>query len=346
MTRMKQTGAAPTGAPVTLRQIAEAAGTSQSVVSAVLAGRTGHVRYSAATAARVQREAERLRYRPNRSAQGLRASRHNAVAIFTSALYLVPEMYLHWLTIALAERNQLLVLQHLPADGRKAAGTMLAQSCVDAVVCAEVPGAASRRQIADSGLPILFVNAEPPLRAPRLLFDEEGAMRTATAHLRDHGYDRVVLCCNVDPHHYWGKDRRRGIRESAAQHGMPDPEIIDAAGPAPGVLDLAGTTDRVMRALRPGTGIILELREMIPLLRQRLDAAGLRVPQDVGILIYGRRPAEYAEWSNIEVETRLLADATVGILADPERMSRDGIIERFAYLLTAGASTRRMIRPR
>lgn len=341
MTRAKKTGAAPTGAPVTLRQIAEAAGTSQSVVSAVLAGRTGHVRYSEETAARVQREAERLRYRPNRSAQGLRASRHNAVAILTSALYLLPEMYLHWLTIALAGRNQLLVLQHLPADAQDATCTMLAQRCVDALVCAEVPGAAFRRHIAEAGLPVLFVNAEPPMRAPRLLFDEEGAMRMATGHFRDNGYDRVALCCNADRHHYWGTDRRRGIRESAAQHGMPDPAIVDAAGPVPGTLDLDGATDQVMRALRPGTGLILEYREMIPLLLRRLDTAGLRIPQDVGILIFGRRPTEYAEWSNIEVETRLLAEATVGILADPLRMSRDGTIDRFAYLLTAGASTRR-----
>lgn len=319
---------------VTLKTIAKLAKVTPSVVSTVLTGHRGSIRFSEETAERVRAAARQLHYRPDRMAQALRAKQHQAIGLLTSSLFMLPHVFLHWLSLALGERNRLLIIQTLPADDAIENCQMLQQRFVDAAICAEVPNQDVLRRTAEIGLPLLFVNADPDMPAPRLLFDEAGGMRLSIEHLLQRGYRSIVLY-DVGGGGYWLEERRQGCRAAAKALGLPPPRIISAQHGSGGE-----EADRLAAACEPGTGIIAQDGSIAPFLLPRLAARGLRIPEDVGVVTLGHAPAMDMTWTMAEVNTKVLAATATEVLLTPGALNGTAC-QRAPYVLQTARSTAR-----
>lgn len=319
--------------PVTLKTIAERAKVTPSVVSTVLSGRQGSIRFSEETAERVRAAARQLHYRPDRMAQNLRAKEYQAIGLLSTSLYMLPHMFLHWLTLELGRMDRLVIIQNLTGDDPGAC-QMLQQRFVDAAICGEVPGPAVLQRTAEIGLPLLFVNADPAVRAPRLLFDEHGGMRLAVEHLRQRGYDNILLH-DYGGDGYWVEERRRGCRAACKAAGLPPPRIITAQAPASGRGDEA---DAVVAGCVAGTGVIAQSAAILPYLLPRLATRGLRVPEDVGVVTLSQPPDMDMAWTFAEVNTKTLAATATGMLLAPGGLREDDS-RRAAYVLNPARSS-------
>lgn len=333
---MRRQPVRPPAAPVaTLKDIARLAKVTPSVVSTVLSGRQGSIRFSAETAERVRAAAARLHYRPDRMAQSLRAKEYQAIGLLSTSLYMLPHMFLHWLTLALGRQDRLVIIQNLAGDDPDAC-QMLRQRFVDAAICGEVPGPAVLRRTAEIGLPLLFVNADPGVPAPRLLFDEQGGLQLAVEHLRQRGYDRIILH-DYGGDGYWVEERRRGCRAACKAAGLPPPRVITCDGPASGRGEEA---DGLAAACAAGTGVVVQASSVLPFLLSRLSARGLRIPQDVGVVTLSPPPPMDLRWTFAEINTRILADTACELLLTPGGIAGDPC-RRAPYELHPEASTAR-----
>lgn len=325
-------------AVVTLKTIAKLAKVTPSVVSTVLTGHRGSIRFSEETAERVRAAAAQLHYRPDRMAQSLRAKEHQAIGLLASSLFILPHVFLHWLSLALGARDRLLIIQTLPGDDALGGCQMLQQRFVDAAICAEVPSAAVLQHTAEIGLPLLFINADPDVAAPRLLFDEAGGMRLAVAHLKQRGYRSIVLH-DFDSDGYWVGERRKGCRAAAQALGLPPPRIISVQPDSRG--SDGEEADRLAAACEPGTGIIAQSGSVAPFLLPRLAARGLRIPEDVGVVTLSHAPAMDMTWTMAEVNTKDLAATATEVLLTPGALGST-VCQRSPYVLNTARSTERL----
>lgn len=158
------------GRAVTMRQVAEAAGVSTQTVSNLLNGRTDHM--AAGTAQRIHAVIERLDYRRNFVARGLRSARAQALAFLVtdaSARFLadpMTDLFLSGLGDELRDHDYGLLIQ-------SAHPTAPFESLLAPVTEARVDGA------------VLFLSGPPELRAQRV--ERLRALRIPTILLQEHG---------------------------------------------------------------------------------------------------------------------------------------------------------------
>lgn len=161
---------------VTMRQVAEAAGVSMQTVSNLLNGRTDHM--AAETAQRIHTIIDRLGYRRNFVARGLRSARVQALAFLVtdaSAHYLADPMidlFLAGLGDELREHDYGLLIQ-------SAHPTAPFDSLLAPLTEARVDGA------------VLLLSGSPELRAQRV--ERLRALRIPAILLQEHGVDDAVL---------------------------------------------------------------------------------------------------------------------------------------------------------
>lgn len=323
--------------PVTLKTIATLAEVSPSVVSSVLTGYRGSIRFSEETAERVRAAARQLHYRPNRMAQTMRGMKHQAIGLLSSSLFALPHAFLHWLSLSLGERDQLLILQALTATDPVGHCQLLKQRFVDAAVCSEVPETAVLKGIAEAGLPMLYVNADPDVAASRILYDEVGGMRQIVEHFQQRGYRQIVLH-DFESDGYWTSERRKGCRAAVTALGLPAPRIVTVHGGF-GV-PYGEEADRLAAACASGTGIIAQNGQMVSFLLPRLAARGLRVPEDVGVVTLGHAPPMDLGWTMAEVNTKDLAATATDLLMDPALLASN-VCKRAPYVIVPAGSTAR-----
>jgi DNA-binding LacI/PurR family transcriptional regulator len=187
----------PTPAVTTMRDIAMAAGVSQSTVSRVLNAVPTRVPIAAATRERVIRAARQLGYRPNPLARGLRGAptmllgavvRDFSDPFFAGAI--------EALAVKAMERGYNIVLGH--AHGRLeeaiALTTVLETRHTDAIILLgdmqDQP-----RLLADlrgSAAPVVALwQGTSPLEFPTLDPDDRAGIQAAVRHLADLGHDRI-----------------------------------------------------------------------------------------------------------------------------------------------------------
>jgi len=323
-----------TSPAATLKAIAEQAGVSTSVVSAVLSGHHGSIRFSPQTAERVRTAARKAHYRPHRMARNLHAKDHQAIGLLVSSFFLLPTFYLHWLSLALGQRNRLLIIQNLQDLNDPDACPMLQQRFVDAAVCAEVPGKALLQRCSDIGLPVLFINADPGNSVPRLLFDEKKCITDITTHLHERGYRQFILQFHLGAG-YWVNERKNACLTAAKRLGLPRPILVTAHDS-----ELAVTADRIAAACSSGSGVIVENAQLLPFLLQRLNDRGLQVPRDVGIVSLAKAAPADMTWTCVNVDTKILAATSTDLLLTPGALTRT-TCHRAAYDVLPARSTDR-----
>ncbi|MEP6561151.1 MAG: LacI family DNA-binding transcriptional regulator [Nakamurella sp.] len=191
---MTDSATPPAGRPVTMRDVAERAGVSKSLVSLVLRG-APHV--SPTRRQLVLDTMTELGYRPNRLAQTLATSRSNTVGVLLNDLrnpWFVE--LLEGLGTALHSTGLAPVLADSRTDlrvGRRSVETLLAQG-VDALVVVGTTSDSAAIAAAAESIPVVLAGTLEP-RLPYVdiaVNDDESGARQATDHLISLGHQRIA----------------------------------------------------------------------------------------------------------------------------------------------------------
>ncbi|WP_018183361.1 LacI family DNA-binding transcriptional regulator [Kaistia granuli] len=269
--------------PVTLRDVAEAAGVSVATASKAL---NDQGRMTAETRTRVQAIARELGFRPNSLAQSLLRQRSFTIGLLTNDTYgrfSLPVMA--GVSEALLEKGVSVFLCNVEDDPR------LGQMHVDAMLEKRVDGiiASGKRldrhlpvDLSNLGIPVIYAFTEPDPNSIAFVSDDEGGARLAVEHFIALGCRHIVHV--TGPETFAVVHRRaEAYRAVLADHGRTPPRVMmgpwsenwghqaiaelfdDAEGETPDAVFCGN--DQIAR------GVVDALRER-----------GLRVPEDVGVI--------------------------------------------------------------
>ena len=223
----------PSGASVTLRDIAEQTGLSVSAVSMAL---QDHPRIGAETKTRVREVADDLGYVVNAAGRALRARRADAVALIvpnTSRHVFGHAYFMHVLTgvtDVANEHDAQLVISTNPDEshGMVAYERVMRSGSVDgAIVTSASVDDDNIGRLVDSGLPIVLLGRFPYLPdAVSVGVDDVAAARLATEHLIEVHGRRAIVHISGPLNHQSAIDRRDGFLAACAAHGV-EPRVVE-----------------------------------------------------------------------------------------------------------------------
>lgn len=216
-----------------IRDVARAAGVSVTTVSHALSGaRT----VKPATRERVLREVERLGYRPDPLARGLRSQRTSIVGLLGDRVITSPHVSLMVLgaQLAAAERGSFVVALDsggdLAVEERQIRG--LRDHHVDGMVYARMHHQEVRLPAGLTEWPVVLLDARTPDRSlPSIVPDERGIAVTAVGHLLSRGHVRIGFATTTDDAPAV-VGREDGFREALRQAGLEVDETLIARSTA------------------------------------------------------------------------------------------------------------------
>ncbi|MFB8775723.1 LacI family DNA-binding transcriptional regulator [Streptomyces broussonetiae] len=232
----------------TIRDVAEHAGVSKSLVSLVLRG-SGQVRPEKREA--VLRAVRELGYRPNTAARSLSEQRTRTVGV------LLHDLRNPWFVDLLDGLNSLLHaggLHMLLADarlnrrtGQDPTGPFLDLRADGLVVVGTLPDPAGLEPVAER-VPVVVAGAREPVPpgVDTVAGDDEQGARLATGHLIGLGHRRIA---HIAGYGAVGALRRRGFETTAAAHGLAatarvEPSDMTEEGGYRAAVRLLGRPDR------------------------------------------------------------------------------------------------------
>lgn len=215
MTRPPETAPAP--APVTISQVAAAAGVSRATVSRAFS-RPDVLK--AETVARIRAVSSRLGYTPNRTARALSTGKHGNIAV------IVPDVanpFFPPLIRAAQERADaagFCVFLGNSDEAPEREDNLLARLAgqVEGVVLVSSRLAEARIRAVAALKPLVLVNRDVP-GIPRVLIDTAGGIAAAVRHLAGLGHRRIVYV--TGPATSWSNEQRKqAVRRAGAETGV------------------------------------------------------------------------------------------------------------------------------
>ncbi|HXH21705.1 MAG TPA: LacI family DNA-binding transcriptional regulator [Dehalococcoidia bacterium] len=277
---------------VTIQDVARAAGVAVSTVSRVL---NGSDYTSEATREKVLAAAQRLNFKANPSARGLRSSRTHTIGVLLSDL--ANPIYTDFLRgaehAAEARGYELLI-----ADGqnsREVQARMLQnlyERRIDALILrGPIMATDSLGGFIDEGVPIYPPLGEDwaqrNLEDPR---DETAANRAAFGHLVSLGHRRI---CFVSRGRNPQMSERFGALQSALREAGADPSTAVLSIVRDGD-QCSGLVERLCHGPEAPTAYIAGVHLMAPYLLAAIRDCGLRIPGDVSFICFGDSPWAFA----------------------------------------------------
>jgi LacI family transcriptional regulator len=310
--------------PVTLSDVARAAGVSVSSVSRILAGKA---RVSRATEARVLQTAQALGYRPNLHAQGLARGRTGVIGVLSqhraSSYY---GRILEGVELALMDTpyHPVFASAHWNVDHERSALDLLLRYRVDGIVV--LGGLLDDAQLAaiDEHTPLLVVGrsfAADPERS--LAVDNVDPAEKLTRYLVELGHRRIAHIAGP-PFTPESAARRAGYERALREAGIePDPQLVVGGD----FLFESGSLaiDELLARGAAFTAVFAGNDWMAYGARSALDRHGLRVPDDVSLVGFDDDPV--AEWQTPPLTTvrqptvdlgSVAAEAMMRVLAGEE----------------------------
>lgn len=269
--------------PPTIRDVAERAGVSKSLVSLVLRG-SDQVRSEKRRA--VLAAVEELGYRPNAAARSLSERRTRTVGV------LLNDMRNPWFVDLLDGLNSVLHengLHTLLADGylNRRLGEDLTRTFtelrVDGLVAVGTLPASQALRTAAARVPTVVVGArEPELpRVDIVAGDDERGARLATEHLIGLGHRRVA---HLAGRGVVGELRRRGFEAVVEEHGLGADAVVEQ-GDLTEEGGYRATVRLLGRAERPTAVFAFNDIACVGAL-SAAEELGLRVPEDLSLVGY------------------------------------------------------------
>ncbi|HEU5158683.1 MAG TPA: LacI family DNA-binding transcriptional regulator [Streptosporangiaceae bacterium] len=279
----------------TSRDVAVAAGVSQSTVSIVLAGKW-QGRVSVHTAQSVREAATRLGYRPNLAARNLRLGQTRTVLLIVPTLAnpFFGAVYTGAARIAAEHGFSVVVYPwpdgHGPARGPFSApheaidGVLASSMATDALTDLVVaPGQPGHDRAGDMGVPLVMLDSDPAGTAPTVNVDVADGMRALVGHLAGLGHRRLWhLAADIDAWTF----RTRARAVAAAVAALPDAALVRRAAP----ITVDGARAAVRRWLGEegrgadrGTALLCDDDVMAAGAYKAARDAGLDIPGDLSI---------------------------------------------------------------
>ena len=225
--RSGQASSAAAG-PVTIQDVARAAGVGRQTVSNVL---NGSGRVGEATKARVLDAVTTLGYYPHQGARSLRSRRTRQLAYVMPPMQLLPgnyimQQFLQALAAASVRRSHSVVLVVPDGDPRGEMRRLIASRSVDAFLLSELqPDDPRVVLLAEAGMPFAcFGRVGPALPQHWVDIDNHAAIIDAVEHVLARGFSRVAFVGYRTANH-WDHERQNGFRAALARHGVPDDEV-------------------------------------------------------------------------------------------------------------------------
>lgn len=274
------------GAPRTIAELAASLGVSAMTIHRAIAGKPD---IAPGTRTRILDEIERLGWRPNIAARGLRQGRTYTLGILLSnvAASFLPEI-LQGIDRAAEARGYhtfVSVHEHDPARAERHLRTLQSKG-VDAIVhyatlCgAEVP---LLNELLRTTPIVMVMRDTPGFEGPSVVVDDFYGGGLAAQHLLERGHRRIALLSYNEGG--FSADRRRGFEERVRAAGIEIPaawnqevELGDEATRAAATAIFSGPE-------RP-TALFCTSDRIAARAMQTFTALGLRVPQDVSVVGY------------------------------------------------------------
>lgn len=278
---------------VTLKEIAERAGVSASLVSAVV-NDSPHVRVSATTRQRVRALIEELGYVPNHSARSLKYSRTNMLAVIIPRISdpifegLLDGVYAgaekHGYMVMLGDAGQLVsgskLLDRLMGQGQ-VDGTLIRHS---STLSGELVRAFAKRRV-----PVVLLDVAATDDLPWIGLDERNGTGLAARHLLSLGHRRIGFLGGQPD--YPGTLRRiEGVRQELGRAGL----VLEDKHIRYGSQEPSASYDTMARFLAAGdlpTGLVVNNVTTATGVLAAIADAGLRVPEDLSLVAYLDYPA-------------------------------------------------------
>ncbi|MHB1131780.1 MAG: LacI family DNA-binding transcriptional regulator [Chloroflexota bacterium] len=278
----------------TSRDIARAAGVSQSTVSRILNGRAPAL-VTAQTRERVVRLAEELNYAPNAAAQQLRRRTARALGLIlppaahnATALFSFTQMF-----TGIAEETEAAgyALVLCPSTTTERAVERQRVGQVDGtLVMLPMVNDPRVRELVRLGAPLVLMNQAPAGEGLNWVdFDNMGSSRDAVLYLLGRGHRRIGFICWASL--LTAQLRLQGYREALALAGIAeDPSLIQVV-PEPMWHPQSATTLRhLLRLPQPPTAVLCASDYLAVALLRAAQAGGFRVPEDLAIVGYDDDP--------------------------------------------------------
>lgn len=282
--------AEPTG-PVTIRDVARAAGVHLSTVSRALDPRR-RAGVSAEVLEAVEQAARRMGYRPNRAASALRTGRTHTIGV------LVPDItnpvfppILQGIEACAAARGWFVMVANV-------AGSAMARPIVERMLAQQVDGivlaTASREDplvdfIVGAGLHAVMVNrADESGRLPSVVSDDRLAMKLAVDHVVQTGCQRIAHLAGPQSLPT-GVGRLQGFEQALRDAGLHSAGTVacEAYSREAGRVAMA---QLLAGCAQPPEAVVC-CNDLVALgAYDALQAAGLRVPTDVAVTGHNDMP--------------------------------------------------------
>jgi LacI family transcriptional regulator len=298
--------------PVTLSDVARAAGVSVSSVSRILSGKA---RVSRATEARVLQTAEELGYRPNLHAQGLARGRTGVIGVLSqhraSSYY---GRILEGVELALMDTDYHAVFAsaHWNVDHERRALDLLLRYRVDGIVV--LGGLLDDEQLAaiDEHTPLLVVGRSFDADPERSLeVDNVDAAEQLIRYLVSLGHERIAHIAGP-PFTPESAARRVGYERALREAGIEPDDSLVVEGDFLFESGSRGVDELLARGVE-FTALFAGNDWMAYGARSALDRHGLRVPDDVSLVGFDDDPV--AEWQTPPLTTVRQPTVELGAVA-------------------------------
>ncbi|MDR6534397.1 LacI family DNA-binding transcriptional regulator [Variovorax soli] len=281
---------APTPSPVTIRDVAQAAGVHVSTVSRALSPDKRSL-ISEEVLHVVEEAARRLGYRPNRAASALRTGRTHTIGV------LVPDItnpvfppILQGIEASAAARGYFVFVTNVmdPTLARPVVERMLAQQVDGLVMAIAMRDDPLIGYLQKAGMHTVLVNrADESGRLPAVVSDDRLAMKLAVDHLVAAGHRRIAHLAgpqNVPT----GVARRQGVEQALRDRGLElacvaECESYSREAGRLAMAQLLAQNERPEAVVCCNDLVALGAYDL-------LRAQGLRVPQDISITGHNDMP--------------------------------------------------------
>lgn len=330
MPRRKRDQTGTSNGPVTLDDVARASGVSKATVSRVINGKScvrPHVRE------RVLKAVRKLNYHPNAVARALATRRTGQVGLLLALPSSMPGYGLGLIQgiEAVLRREQMHLVLHV-MDAQQAQWdppASVSQRQVDGlIVGGDLRGADWLKTLANDKVPVVVLGDEYPegLSFSAVTLDWMTPSSQAIERLVSAGHRRVGA---IIPGGRWGDQVRGGIERALQTAGLSAEAAVivkvDTADLKNGTAHTAGyqATRRILE--RAPTALYVAHEALVPGVLHALKEAGVAVPQDLALVVWGHGSAGEQAMSltavtvNREQMGRMAALMLLDLLKDPNR---------------------------
>ncbi|GAA4262983.1 LacI family DNA-binding transcriptional regulator [Dactylosporangium darangshiense] len=322
--------------PVTIKDVARAAGVSASTVSRALSMPDLVL---PRTRERVQRAAGELGYHPNRAARGLITGRTGNIGL------IVPDLTNPFFpgvvkSVQVRARQADYSIFLADTDERDAAEVDLIRALgkqVDGILLCSPRTSEAELLDACGDTPIVLLHRRIG-RVPSVTVDNGDAVRQAVAHLVALGHRRIGYVAG--PRLAWSnRERLRALRVTTAAAGV---ELVEVAAVAPQFTGGVAAADLVLAA---GVTAVVAYNDLVALgLLNRFNARGVAVPGDISVVGFDDivfagmvSPALTTLAQPVEETGRAGVELLLQLLEHPDRAAT-ARRELFAQLMVRGST--------